>query len=336
MRWVDNMIEKDNTKLSIADVIKAMNAQSDKKNSKKKQKDYNAEEVKTNVNWFGIIIFIGLIIIGLLSITIINTGYVGVKHEFGMATTVLPAGIHFLVPLKDNVALLNTQVLKYSVPSSSVSKDLQMVTTTITVNYKIKDKSALDIWTNFRGQHEIRIIDPLTHETLKAISAQYTASELIQKRDIVKNVVTVKLKERLNDYGLDVVEVSLVDFQFSEVFDKAIEEKMVAEQEKLKMQQELEKTQIEVQKLVATANAESESKKLVADANAYQKKVEADAEAYYLQKTSQAQSDAIDRIKSKISGDYLNYWYIENWDGVLPLVTSDSGLLLNMDVKRGD
>lgn len=281
-----------------------------------------------------IIILIALLFIfGLLVSVSINTGYVGVKHQFGKAIEILPPGLHIIIPFVNSVNVLNMQVLKYSVPSSAVSKDLQMVTTTITVNYRIEGNSVMDIWRNFRGEQELRIIEPLTHETLKAVTAQYTASDLITKREVIKQEVTKKLSVLLKGYNIDVVEVSLVDFQFSEVFDKAIEEKMVAEQDKLKMQQQLEMKQIEVQKIVAQAEAEANQTKLNADANAYKKRVEADAEAYYLLETSFAKLEAINNINAGISEKYLSYWYIENWDGHLPqVITSDSNLLLGMNV----
>jgi regulator of protease activity HflC (stomatin/prohibitin superfamily) len=308
--------------------------QKEKSNFRKNTRNSSGtNDSKTSILPLFILVGVLIIIIGLISIVTIPTGYVGVKSYFGEAKEILPPGLHFIIPFYNGVNLINMQIVKYEVPSSAASKDLQVVTTTITVNYKVTNSNTLDIWSNFRGDHENGIIQPLTHETLKAVTSQFTASELITKRENVKSIMYSKLKENLKDYGIDVIETSLVDFQFSEQFDKAIEEKMVAEQEKLKMQQELEKTQIEVQKLIAQADAQSESKKLVADASAYQKKVEADAEAYYLQTTSQAQADAIDRIKSKISGDYLNYWYIENWDGKVPQVisSSNSGILFGMN-----
>jgi prohibitin 2 len=229
---------------------------------------------------------------------------------------------------------MNTQIIKYEVPSSSASKDLQIVSTTIAVNYRIDTSRALETWVNYKNGHELRIIEPSTHETLKSITAKYTASELITQRELVKDKVTHELKNSLEEHGLNVIKVSLVNFDFSPEFNKAIEMKMVAEQDKLRMQQDLEKTQIEVQKKVAEANANAESIQLNADANAYKKKAEANAEAYYLQTTSTAQAEAIDRIKQQLSNDYINYWKIENWNGVMPNVMtgSESNLLLGLEV----
>jgi len=275
-----------------------------------------------------------LFIIGIFSMYTVNTGTVGVKSTFGEAKSELGPGLHFIIPFIERVDLLSTQIIKYEVPSSAASKDLQIVTSTIAVNYKLDQNRVLTVWQEFRGDYEVRVIDPITHETVKGITAQYTANDLITKREEVKVQIENKLKENLKDYGLTVVEVSIVNFDFSNEFNKAIELKVKAEQDKLTMQQELETAQIEVQKKVATANAEAESLKLSTDAKAYQMKTMADAEAYQIEMLAQANAESIMKVNAALSDSYINYYQVNKWNGVMPYVMGDSNLLLEIPFNK--
>lgn len=257
------------------------------------------------------------------SIVVIPAGYVGVLLEFGKPVSVLQEGLHLKIPLVNAVWPVNLQVQKYETEASSASKDLQSVSTTVALNYKLDGDKAIEIYRTLRNDYQERVIAPAVQEAVKASTAKHNAEELITKRPIVRDQIEEKLKQRLSKFGITVIAVSITNFKFSEQFDKAIEQKVVAEQQALKAKFELERQKIEAQKKVVAANATAESKLLEAKAEAEKKRLIADAEAYSIRKVTEA-----------LTLPYISYQQIEKWNGKLPefLVGSDSnlGLLLNI------
>jgi len=271
------------------------------------------------------------------SVAVINAGEVGVLLQFGEVQGVLHPGIHFIVPFMNNVNEMSTQIEKYETDASAASKDLQIVSSTIAVNYRIEKKddgSILTLFENFRGGHEARLIQPMVQEAVKASTAQYTAEELITKRTEVKSVISSQLKEKLSIYGISVEEVAITNFDFSEEFNNAIESKVAAEQQKLEMQIELDQKKIEVQKMIAEANASAESAVLEANGDAQATLIRASAEAQAIQKVSDSLTEA------QNNEGYLTWAYIAKWDGEMPTVLGDSDLMIEMgeleDSGEGD
>jgi regulator of protease activity HflC (stomatin/prohibitin superfamily) len=265
---------------------------------------------------------LAIILIVLSSVRIVNAGEAGILLQFGEVKGVLHEGIHFVIPLISDVKYMSVQIEKYEASASSASSDLQVVSTNVAVNYQLyqDDENLINIYRNFRGDHAERMIQPAVQEAVKASTAQYTAEALITERPMVRQLIAENLRERLSRYGLDVKEVSITNFDFSEEFNDAIEMKVVAEQQKQQMQIDLEKKQIEVQKTVAEANATAESTILKA----------------------QAQAEAIDMVSSALeratSGKgYLQLQWIQKWDGNLPMVVSDgSNSMILMVPQEGE
>lgn len=297
----------------------------------------NMEIAMRNITaFFGLIgtLFIAFIVFLLLlsSVRIIEAGEVGIKTEFGRVVDVLEPNIHFVVPIMNDVKYLSTQIQKFETGASAASKDLQMVDTQIAVNYRISGdtESLMDLWERFRGNHEIRIIAPLVQEVVKANTAKFNAEELITKRVELKSNIAGDLERKLEPYGIDVVEVSITDLKFSPEFDAAIEAKVVAEQKLQKEKIDLETKKIEVQKLVAQQNATAEALLIQASADAKAKvlRAEGDAEAKVIQ--AEAEAEAISKITASITDPYVRYFYVSQWDGVLPKVMGENAVILDM------
>jgi regulator of protease activity HflC (stomatin/prohibitin superfamily) len=272
----------------------------------------------------------------LSAIVVINPGWVGVQIQLGQMIGVMQPGIHFVVPVITTIPQLSTQTMKYQVDASAASSDLQIVTTKIAVNYKIKsdDESVKYIYSQFMGMHEDRIIQPLVQEVVKANTAKFTANDLIQKRETVKVAITSMLKEKLAPYGIQVDEVSVTDFAFSPEFEKAIEAKVVVEQEKQKSQLELEQKQITVMQMVVEQNATATAQIIQANADAQTAMLLAAGQANATLTNAEAQRQAIDKIQKVLTPEYVKYIQANRWDGKLPyLMTGDSGMLLNIGVN---
>jgi len=283
--------------------------------------------VKKGIDLVGNIV-VGLLLVYLVvsAVIIVPQGSVGVRLEFGKAIQVLPPGIHLVVPVVNEIRMLSVQIEKYETDASAASKDLQIVSTKIVVNYQVDDEenSILDIFRNFRGNHANRVIAPVVQDTVKASTAKYTAEELITKRAEVKDIIEASLTTRLQEYGIGVREVSITNFDFSEEFNNAIEAKVTAEQNRLKTQIELEQTKVEVQKQVAQANATAISNVLEAEGEAEAVRVKAQAEADAVILVSQALEIAAS------SDGYLSLKWIQGWDGKVPttLVGDDGDAML--------
>lgn len=194
---------------------------------------------------------------------IIGAGERGVVLNFGaVQDTVLEEGLHLRVPIMQRVVKMDVKVQKSQTGAESVSKDLQEAHSTIAVNYHVSPSRANWVYQNLGREYKERIIDPAVQEVVKAITARYTAVELITQRENVRHEIKKLLSERLSAYNILVDDFSIVNFAFSKQFTQAIEAKQAAEQLALKAQRDLERVKIEAEQKVAQAKAEAEALRL--------------------------------------------------------------------------
>lgn len=198
------------------------------------------------------VIVILLVITFLTSIKVVGTGQVGVVTMYGKVTgRELDEGLSFVLPWGiERVAVYDIKVQKESVRSTAASKDLQDVTSEIVLNYNLERGSVSDVHQKIGVLYVDKVVTPAINEIFKAATAEYTASQLITERSELKTKAQQALTERLSRYGIKVTELSIVDFQFSDNFSKAIEEKQVAQQnaERAKFNLEAAKTDAEAQR----------------------------------------------------------------------------------------
>ena len=244
------------------------------------------------------------LIVGIVtSFYTIGAGQRGVLMTFGEPSfDSKEPGLHMKIPFGiQKVAKLSVQTQKYEVPAAAASKDLQTVTSVIALNYHLSPELVPIIYVNSSMAFQERIISPEVQEAVKAATAKYTAEELITQRDVVKLTIQDSLQSRLNDVGLVVESLNIVDFDFSESFNTAIEQKVTAEQLKLKAERDLERIKIEAQQIEAQA---------IGQKNAKIAQAEGDAQAIAL----------IDEQLSR-SPTYIEYLATQRWNGILPTVT---------------
>lgn len=212
------------------------------------------------------VVILALIAVALLLLNpfvIIGAGERGVVLNFGaVQDTVLDEGLHLRVPIMQRVVKMDVKVQKSQTGAESVSKDLQEAHSTIAVNYHVSPSKANWVYQNLGREYKERIIDPAVQEVVKAITARYTAVELITQRENVRHEIKKLLNERLNSYNILVDDFSIVNFAFSKQFTQAIEAKQAAEQLALKAQRDLERVKIEAEQKVAQARAEAEALRL--------------------------------------------------------------------------
>jgi prohibitin 2 len=300
-------------------------------------KDEDAERKVTRsiIKWSIIgVIAIFVVMILLSSVRTVDAGYVGIKTEWGEATETFQPGLHFVVPIRDDVKLMNTQTARVDANASAASSDLQTVSTDVVVNYHISTNpdTQLQLFNNFRGSYEDTVIIPAVQEAIKANTAKYQAAELITKREAVRSGIESLLEVRLQPYGITVSGVSITNLDFSAQFNAAIEAKVTADQNRLKSQVELEQKQIDVQKQIAEANATAESQILQAWGDATSQVIRAEANANATLINAEANARAIELSRLQISPEYIDYIYAQRWakwDGKMPVIVGNTGTILD-------
>lgn len=252
--------------------------------------DYEIRPIYAVIGSFIIILIVGFF----MSFKTIKSGQVGIKVRFGkVINNQLDEGVNFKVPFIEKIVKMNIQVQKVEVETTSASKDLQDVNMKLAVNYKVDGTKATSLYKNVGTNYENIVLQPAIQESIKAITSKYTAEELITKRNEVSNDCMKELENKVKKYGLTIDNFNITNFSFSEEFNKAIEEKQVAEQKVLTAKQELEKEKIEAEKKVVKAKAEKEANEL------------------------KQQSLTDNLIKEK---------FIEKWNGELPKATGGNSI----------
>ncbi|MBU1614157.1 prohibitin family protein [bacterium] len=224
-------------------------------------------KLNENVPWLvktGVIAFAILFAIVLLNpFVIVGPGERGIVVRLGKVQDQIKGeGLGFKIPFMEKVILVDVKVRKIEAGASAASKDLQVVTTRIALNYRLDPILVNKLWQEVGPAFESRIVDPSVQESLKAVMARFTAGELIQKRSEVKAQVQELLGKRLKEKYLIIDAVSITNFEFSQQFNAAIEAKQQAEQMALKAKQDLVRIKTESEQKVAQAQAQAESLRL--------------------------------------------------------------------------
>ncbi|HHV64293.1 MAG TPA: prohibitin family protein [Peptococcaceae bacterium] len=238
---------------------------------------------------------------------IIDPGHRGVVVQLGaVQPTVLSEGLHFKIPFIQEIVPIEVRVQKAQSEETTSSKDLQVVNTIIAVNYRLDPDRVNLLYQEVGLSYKEKIVDPAIGESLKAVTAQYTAEELISKRSEVSHKVKETLGEKLANYYMILDEINITEFKFSPEFNEAIEQKQIAEQQALKANLDLQRIEIEAKQKIEQARAEAEALKLQKD---------------------QITPELVElrRIEAQLEA-------IKKWDGKLPSVTGTGAIpFLNID-----
>jgi regulator of protease activity HflC (stomatin/prohibitin superfamily) len=231
----------------------------------------------------------------------VGAGERGVVQNFGaVQDVVLNEGIHFKIPVVQTVEMIDVRIQKEVTDAAASSSDLQDVALSVALNFHIIPSKANLVYQTIGVEFKERIIDPAIQEVMKAVSARYTAEELITKRPAVSSEIQNALTERLLESHISVDAFSIISFSFSQTFTDAIEAKQTAEQNALKAKRDLDRIKVEAQQTIAAATAE--------------------AEALRLQKMN-ISPDLIELRKIE-----ANLKAIEKWNGILPGVTGTGAI----------
>ena len=224
-------------------------------------------EVKVGKILSKIAIGLAALIIILNTFGTVGAGERGVLLQFGaVQDKVFDEGLYLKIPFVQKVVKIDVKIQKDEVPASASSKDLQVVTSKIALNYHLDPESVNKIWQEVGKNYNTRIIAPSIQEGVKAVTARFTAEELITKREEVKEQIKANLTDRLFERNIMVDEFNIIDFEFSPAFNEAIEAKVKAEQLKLKADRDLERIKIEAEQKIAEAQGKAEAIRIEAQA----------------------------------------------------------------------
>ena len=201
-----------------------------------------------------VIVLLIVVIIGCGAFTTVRAGHTGVVVTFGKVSSgVLGEGLHLKIPFIQQVVQIDNRVQKAEVDCSSASKDLQTVTSTIALNYKVRNSASADIYQNVGPDFESIIVSPAIQECVKAVTAKYTAEQLITERQSIGDQMKDLLGEKINGYGIDIEIFNIITFEFTDEYNAAIEAKQTAQQNALKAEQDLQRIKVEAEQTVAKA-----------------------------------------------------------------------------------
>lgn len=264
------------------------------------------------------------LVTGLNSFSTVGPGERGVMVTMGKTgTDVLGEGPHLKLPFVSTIKTMSIRVHKSQDSSEAATKDMQRVGATVALNWTINPESVADMYRNVGTEEtiETNIIAPAVSEVLKAATAKLTAEEVLTKRLELKSSIDEMLIKRLTSYGLVVKDISLVDLNFTQEFDKAVEDKQIAEQQAKQAEYNAQKATQDAKAQVNAAKGQAESNLAIA---------KADAKAQLIKAKAQAEGQRL--LRQNLTKDILKLEYLKKWDGQLPsvLTGSTSAVMLNL------
>lgn len=237
---------------------------------------------------------------------LVKAGERGVVLKWGAVTDrVLDEGIHWLWPVVYDFERMDVTIQKEERKTQASSKDMQVVTTLVTINYHLDPPSVNRIYQTMRQEYSTRKVQPAIEEFVKKTMAQFTAEELITQREQVKQGIRLALADSLKLNGIMVDDIFMTDFQFSKKFDAAIEAKVEAEQRALTAKRDLERVKFEAKQKIEQARAKAEAIRIQARA-----------------------------ITQQGGREYVNLRAIDKWDGKLPTQMIPAASVPFLDLTR--
>ena len=240
-----------------------------------------------------IVIILALALILSATLYEIPAGNIGVVLRFGAVERVVYPGINVKLPFVETVEKMNIRTQKDEIQATAMSENLQLVTSVIAVNYHLDGSKAKEVYQNIGANYAEIIVAPAIQNTFKAVTAKFDAEELITKRDEVRLAAEEDLTKQLARYNIIVENFNIVNFDFSDEYQNAIEAKQVAQQQVETAKQKLAQAEIEAQTEVARAQGQADAQKALNQTGA-------------------------------LTPEYLQYLFLTKWSGVLPQVMTSS------------
>ncbi len=271
---------------------------------------------------YGAVGLFGLMLVG-GSFYTIEQGERGVLLRFGKVVEVEDSGLHFKIPFVDTVKKMAVRTIKWTLKTAVYSKDIQGAEVKISLNFHLSPASVGSIYANAGMEYDEKLILPQLLSVSKDVFGKYNAVSIVQAREELSKEICKALEAKFSPMGIIIESVQLENIDFSDSYEKSVEERMKAEVEVQKVKQNLEREKINADMLRAKAQGEADAKIAQAEANAKSIELVGRAEAEAIR----AKSDAM-----KANPDYIRMLQAEKWDGRLPqsIVPSSSVPILKL------
>lgn len=256
-------------------------------------------------------ILVALLTVGLLSscgFEQVDEGYRGIKTSWGkMEGEPLPPGLHFYNPVSEDIFEITVRETKLETTTEAFTRDTQKVNVTFSVTYYPEQAKIGALYSQFGRDWDSKIVSQAVLGNIKDTIGQYIADDLVNKRDAARSAALLELKTSLAERGVHVTGLELINLNFDDQYEKAVEAKVVAIQRA----------------------AEAKNKTVQVEEQAKQTVMSATADA----KAMQIKSQALSQNKGLVE-----YEAIQKWNGALPQFMFGSGTMpmINLDKLTGE
>ena len=265
-------------------------------------------------------------------IAVVPTGYTGILTTFGrVEDRTIASGANFIAPWQ-KVIKMDNRTQKVELQTSAFSSDIQQVDLKMSVNYCIDQNTAQTLYRTVGENYFETVMFPRIQENVKAVFSQYSAENLIAKREFLSEAIAENTRNDLVGYGITIVSFAVEDIDFTDAFTDAVEAKQVAAQRKLAAETEqAQKTMEEEQaakRAVISAQADADKAIIAANADLEVVKVQAEAALYAGEKEAEMNK----RISESLTTELIKYYWIKQWGGKLPdtVLSSDGNYMVNL------
>ena len=291
----------------------------------KTKKDYlgNPKGEEAELNVYAVVrdVIIGLAILVFFlacwPFKTVPTGMRGVVTQFGAIKSIEPEGLVILPPWQ-GLSIFNVRSEQADIENAEGStSDTQPVKVSMTVRYNISPDKVAEVFEKYSRDGDLSsYVQTATQEIFKAVTARYTAPDLISKRSDVSADINSALRTKLELYGANVVNIDMRNFSFSETYMAAINQKVTQEQLRLVAENKLKTVEAEQKQKVAIAEAEANAARAKADGDSYAnlKIATAQAEALKIQNAALSQNKDVLELR-RIEVEMTK---AEKWNGTLP------------------
>jgi regulator of protease activity HflC (stomatin/prohibitin superfamily) len=261
---------------------------------------------KTGTIVFAVVIAVIVLAIIFNCFTIVQEGFIGVKYQFGrIVDDNLSAGLNFRIPFVEEIQEVDIRDQIYSVKADAYTSDTQSVNELqLKLNYRYSSSMLSNIIRETGINNvENKLLVPNVAKIAKDAIGKVKAEDLVQSRGQVQATIQSELTEVLSPYGIVVTAFAIENLNFDPAFEASIQEKVIAAQDALKMENKTKEKEEEAKQIVIAAQADADSQVAIA----------------------KAEAEAISLIEEQLgkSPNYIDYFKLQKWNGVLPQVIGD-------------
>lgn len=251
------------------------------------------------------IVFIAIALIGIFNpIVMVKVGQRGIVVTLGNPSEkIKKEGAHLILPIIQELVTMDVRTQKKQVKTEVYTKDIQQARIEYVLNYNLSEDGVYDMLTKVGMNYEDKMIIPTVEGVIKNVIGKWNAQDLVANRELATKDIYTILSQELKNSKIIVSNFQITDLNYSDVFEKAIENKVTAEQEALKAKNKTVQIQEEAKQKIIAAEAEAKSMAIRAQALTQNKAL-------------------------------VEYEAVQKWNGKLPeYMLGDTVPFLNLDKK---